>query len=191
MFFNFESLPNSLMTLAQNMGLLLALTFVYSLLLPMRQRLSPRIQPIVMGLLFGLFAVLIMLNPVDLGGVRFDGRSIVVALACLYGGSLAGIISAGIVIPARFVIGGVGTLTAVWAVITVVALDLPGLFGGALFTETIFAWPGMGRLFYQHAQRVDFPVLMGIILINAALILLANLAADIAYAALDPRVRYE
>ena len=122
MFFNFESLPNSLMTLAQNMGLLLALTFVYSLLLPMRQRLSPRIQPIVMGLLFGLFAVLIMLNPVDLGGVRFDGRSIVVALACLYGGSLAGIISAGIVIPARFVIGGVGTLTAVWAVITVVAL---------------------------------------------------------------------
>jgi peptide/nickel transport system permease protein len=80
---------------------------------------------------------------------------------------------------------------ALTPVITVIALDLPGLFGGALFTETIFAWPGMGRLFYQHAQRVDYPVLMGIILINAALILLANLAADIAYAALDPRVRYE
>jgi peptide/nickel transport system permease protein len=80
---------------------------------------------------------------------------------------------------------------ALTPVITVVALDLPGLFGGALFTETIFAWPGMGRLFYQHALRVDYPVLMGIILINAALILLANLAADITYAALDPRVRYE
>ena len=81
MFFNFESLPNSLMTLAQNMGLLLALTFVYSLLLPMRQRLSPRIQPIVMGLLFGLFAVLIMLNPVDLGGgVRVVGGGFVVCV---------------------------------------------------------------------------------------------------------------
>ena len=92
---------------------------------------------------------------------------------------------------ARAVIWRHALRNALTPVITVVALDLPGLFGGALFTETIFAWPGMGRLFYQHAQRVDFPVLMGIILINAALILLANLAADIAYAALDPRVRYE
>lgn len=75
-------------------------------------------------------------------------------------------------------------------VVTVLALDLPSLFGGALFTETLFAWPGMGRLFYRAAQRVDFPVLMGIVLINAALIILFNLAADIAYAYLDPRVRY-
>lgn len=75
--------------------------------------------------------------------------------------------------------------------LTVIALDLPGLFGGALFTETIFSWPGMGRLFYRSAQRVDFPLLMGIVMINAALIIFFNLVADVGYALLDPRVRYD
>ncbi len=80
---------------------------------------------------------------------------------------------------------------AITPVITVIALQLPILFGGALFTETIFSWPGMGRLFYYHAQRVDYPVLMGIVMINAVLIIAFNLIADIAYAFLDPRVQYE
>ena len=80
---------------------------------------------------------------------------------------------------------------AITPVITIMALQLPILFGGALFTETIFSWPGMGRLFYQSAQRVDYPVLMGIVIINAALIIFFNLLADLAYAFLDPRVRYE
>jgi peptide/nickel transport system permease protein len=80
---------------------------------------------------------------------------------------------------------------AIAPVVTVIALELPGLFGGALFTETIFSWPGMGRLFYQHAQRNDYPILMGIVMINAALIIAFNLLADIAYAYLDPRVRYD
>lgn len=79
---------------------------------------------------------------------------------------------------------------ALLPVVTVLALDLPGLFGGALFTETIFSWPGVGRLFYRSAQRVDFPMLMGIVLINAALIIFFNLVADVLYAYLDPRVRY-
>ena len=79
---------------------------------------------------------------------------------------------------------------AITPVITVIALQLPILFGGALFTETIFSWPGMGRLFYYHAQRVDYPVLMGIVMINAVLIIAFNLIADIAYAFLDPRVQY-
>jgi peptide/nickel transport system permease protein len=95
---------------------------------------------------------------------------------------------------------GLGERSIVWRhaiknaiapVITVIALELPGLFGGALFTETIFSWPGMGRLFYQHAQRNDFPILMGIVMINAVLIILFNLMADVAYAYIDPRVRYE
>ena len=80
---------------------------------------------------------------------------------------------------------------AVTPVITVLALDLPGLFGGALFTETIFSWPGMGRLFFRSAERVDFPVIMAIVMISAVLIITFNLIADIAYAFLDPRVRYE
>ena len=79
---------------------------------------------------------------------------------------------------------------AVTPIITIMALDLPGLFGGALFTETIFSWPGIGRLFYNAATRVDFPVLMAIIMINAVLIITFNLIADILYAFLDPRIRF-
>ncbi|NJN84224.1 MAG: ABC transporter permease [Caldilineaceae bacterium] len=80
---------------------------------------------------------------------------------------------------------------AITPVITIIALELPILFGGALFTETIFSWPGMGRLFYRSAQRVDFPLLMGIVMINAVLIIVFNMLADVTYAVLDPRVRYE
>jgi peptide/nickel transport system permease protein len=80
---------------------------------------------------------------------------------------------------------------AITPVITIMALELPLLFGGALFTETIFSWPGMGRLFYRSAQRVDYPLLMGIVMINSALIIAFNLLADVLYAFLDPRVRYD
>jgi peptide/nickel transport system permease protein len=71
------------------------------------------------------------------------------------------------------------------------ALDLPILFAGALFTETIFSWPGMGRLFFRSAQRVDYAVLMGYLMIAAALIILFNIVADIIYGFLDPRIRYD
>lgn len=75
--------------------------------------------------------------------------------------------------------------------VTVIALELPGLFNGALFTETIFSWPGMGRLFFNGAERGDYPVLMGILMISATLIILFNLIADIVYGFLDPRIRYD
>ena len=70
------------------------------------------------------------------------------------------------------------------------ALDLPGLFAGALVTEQIFGWPGMGRLFWDSATRSDYPVLMGILAITSTLIVLANLFADVLYGYLDPRIRY-
>jgi peptide/nickel transport system permease protein len=76
-------------------------------------------------------------------------------------------------------------------IITILALELPILFGGALFTETIFSWPGMGKLFFRSAERVDYSVLMGIVMINATLIVLFNLVADIVYGFLDPRIRYD
>ena len=76
-------------------------------------------------------------------------------------------------------------------IVTILALDLPILFGGALFTETIFTWPGMGKLFFRSAQRVDYAVLMGIVMINATLIVAFNLFADVVYAFLDPRIRYD
>ena len=75
--------------------------------------------------------------------------------------------------------------------ITLAALDLPYLFAGALYTEIIFSWPGMGRLYYQAAIRRDYPVLMAVLVIGAALIVFSNLLADIAYAVVDPRVRYD
>jgi peptide/nickel transport system permease protein len=91
----------------------------------------------------------------------------------------------------RVVLYGHALKNAAIPVVTVVAMDLPILFGGALFTETIFSWPGMGKLFFRSAQRVDYAVLMGIVMINAALIVAFNLLADIMYAFLDPRIRYE
>lgn len=75
-------------------------------------------------------------------------------------------------------------------VVTILALDLPVLFNGAVFTETMFSWPGMGRLFIESAFRVDYALLMAIILISAALTVFFNLMADIAYAYLDPRIKY-
>jgi peptide/nickel transport system permease protein len=91
----------------------------------------------------------------------------------------------------RAVLYGHALKNAAIPVVTIVAMDLPILFGGALFTETIFSWPGMGKLFFRSAQRVDYAVLMGIVMINATLIVAFNLVADVVYAFLDPRVRYE
>jgi peptide/nickel transport system permease protein len=91
----------------------------------------------------------------------------------------------------RAVLYGHALKNAAIPVVTIMAMDLPILFGGALFTETIFSWPGMGKLFFRSAQRVDYAVLMGIVMINATLIVAFNLVADVVYAFLDPRVRYE
>ncbi len=73
--------------------------------------------------------------------------------------------------------------------VTLMALDVPFLFTGALFTEVIFAWPGMGRLFYAAAERRDYGLLMAIIMITSALIIVANIVADMLYTLLDPRIR--
>jgi peptide/nickel transport system permease protein len=75
-------------------------------------------------------------------------------------------------------------------VLTVIALNLPALFTGSIITETIFAWPGMGRLFYDGLLRQDYTRLMGVIFIASILIALLNLVADMIYGILDPRIRY-
>jgi peptide/nickel transport system permease protein len=75
--------------------------------------------------------------------------------------------------------------------ITLLALDLPYIFGGAIFVEFLFAWPGMGRLYYQAALQRDYPMLMAVLIIGASFIILSNLLADIIYAYLDPRIRLE
>ncbi len=76
-------------------------------------------------------------------------------------------------------------------IVTIVGLDLPLLLGGAVVTERIFAWPGMGRLFLDHLSRVDTPVIMGILMIISVAVVVFQLITDITYAWLDPRIRYE
>jgi peptide/nickel transport system permease protein len=75
-------------------------------------------------------------------------------------------------------------------VVTIIGLEIATVFNGALFTETIFSWPGMGRLFFNSAERGDYPVLMGILMIVAALTIFFNLLTDVTYAFLDPRIHY-
>lgn len=78
---------------------------------------------------------------------------------------------------------------ALLPLITIIGLSIPGLIGGSVIAETIFAIPGMGKLFYDAVLMRDFPVVMGILTIGSALTLIGNLVADIAYAWADPRVR--
>lgn len=75
--------------------------------------------------------------------------------------------------------------------VTMFALDFPYIFAGSLYVELLFSWPGMGRLYYDAATARDYPVLMAVLIIGAGIIIFANLMADIAYAYLDPRVRYD
>ncbi len=78
---------------------------------------------------------------------------------------------------------------ALLPVITILGLSIPGLIGGSVIFETIFAIPGMGKLFYDGVMMRDYPLIMGILVIGAVLTLVGNLLADISYAMADPRIR--
>jgi len=73
--------------------------------------------------------------------------------------------------------------------VTIVGLDIPALLGGALVTESVFAWPGMGRLFWEYAQRGDFPVVNGVLLITSSAVVLFTIITDVVYTFVDPRIR--
>jgi len=74
--------------------------------------------------------------------------------------------------------------------VTLMGLDLPRFLSGSVVVESIFAWPGMGRLFWEEEQRTDIPVLMAVLMFTSVLVVVFNLLADVAYAYLDPRIRY-
>jgi peptide/nickel transport system permease protein len=78
---------------------------------------------------------------------------------------------------------------ALMPIVTILGLSVPGLIGGGVIFETIFAIPGMGQLFYSSTMSRDYPTIMGILVIGAILTLFGNLIADISYALVDPRVR--
>ena len=79
---------------------------------------------------------------------------------------------------------------ALLPVVTILGLSVPGLIGGSVIFETIFAIPGMGKLFYDGVMMRDYPLIMGILVIGAVLTLVGNLLADIGYAVVDPRIRH-
>jgi peptide/nickel transport system permease protein len=80
---------------------------------------------------------------------------------------------------------------ALLPMITLAGLQLPGLLSGALVTETVFTWPGMGRLFLDSIGYRDYPVVMGVLIFTAVLVLLGSLLADLMYGIADPRIRLE
>jgi peptide/nickel transport system permease protein len=75
--------------------------------------------------------------------------------------------------------------------ITLIGLDIPFLMAGAVVTERIFAWPGMGRLFIDHTARADFPVLMGILMLISIAVVIFQIITDVVYSFVDPRIRLE
>jgi peptide/nickel transport system permease protein len=79
---------------------------------------------------------------------------------------------------------------AMLPVITNIGLEIPFLFTGAIVTETIFNWPGIGNLTIAATRAFDYPTLMGVLLLTAVATLIANLLADVAYALVDPRIKY-
>ena len=94
-------------------------------------------------------------------------------------------------LPRRAVIYGHALKNASLPIATIVGLDLPFLLGGAVVTERIFAWPGMGRLFLDHVARADTPVVMGILMLVAVAVIIFQILTDVVYAWLDPRIRYD
>jgi peptide/nickel transport system permease protein len=92
-------------------------------------------------------------------------------------------------LPKRVVIFKHGLRNALLPVITILGLSVPGLIGGSVIIESIFALPGLGQLFYQAVMARDYPLIMGNLVLGAILTLVGNLLADIGYALADPRIR--
>ena len=93
-------------------------------------------------------------------------------------------------LPERQVVLRHGVRPAITPILTIFALDVGVLLGGAILVETVFAIPGIGRLNYDAITHADFPIIQGTVLLAALFIVVANILIDIAYAYLDPRVRY-
>jgi peptide/nickel transport system permease protein len=94
-------------------------------------------------------------------------------------------------LPEWRVVGVHGLRNALIPVVSIMALNLAALFSGAVITETVFSWPGIGRLFVTSMMARDYPLLMGILLLGSVMVVVFNLLADLVYGWLDPRIRYE
>jgi len=92
-------------------------------------------------------------------------------------------------VASRFVVWKHALPNAALPFITLIGLDIPFLLAGAVVTERIFAWPGMGRLFIDHTERADFPMLMGILMLISIAVVIFQIITDVVYSLVDPRIR--
>lgn len=83
-----------------------------------------------------------------------------------------------------------GLANVMLPLITVLGLEMPLLVGGAMVTEVVFSWPGIGRLLNESLLTRDYPVVLGVLIVSSLVVIVANLLADLSYGLLDPRVRY-
>ena len=83
-----------------------------------------------------------------------------------------------------------GLRNALLPIVTIIGLQVGYMFGGAILTETVFAWPGLGRLMLRALSTRDYPLIMGMFIVITLMVIVTNLVTDILYAVLDPRVRY-
>jgi peptide/nickel transport system permease protein len=93
-------------------------------------------------------------------------------------------------LPNRTVLQRHAFKNAALPLVTLIMLQLAALFSGAVVTERLFSWPGMGTLFINSVEKVDYPMLMAILTIAATMIIVCNLLADVVYAYLDPRIKF-
>jgi peptide/nickel transport system permease protein len=94
-------------------------------------------------------------------------------------------------LPYRQVVYKHALRNALLPIVTLVGLSIPGLLGGSVIFESIFALPGLGQLFFQAVMTRDIPVIMAEVVLGAVLTVMGNLIADISYAYVDPRIRYK
>lgn len=168
-------------------GLMLQLIFAYHLgILPAADAYDERIGPTFWGGLRHLILPALTLGITSIAGWSRYMRS-----------SLIEVIRQDYVRTARA--KGVHRARVVWKhavrnalipLVTVMALDVPTYFTGAVVVEVIYSWPGMGRLFFDSLSNRDYPVQLGLLVISALLIILGNLIADLIYGYLDPRIKY-
>jgi peptide/nickel transport system permease protein len=94
-------------------------------------------------------------------------------------------------LPRRTVIVKHALRNALIPVVTLISIDIAALIGGAVITESIFGWPGIGRLYINAIGELDYPVVMAVVMALGIGVVVMNLLADITYGVLDPRVRYD
>ncbi|MBX6351663.1 MAG: ABC transporter permease [Clostridia bacterium] len=94
-------------------------------------------------------------------------------------------------VPARAVVSRHALRNALIPVVTILGLLVPALLGGSAIVESVFGWPGMGRLAVEASMNRDYTMIMGVTVVAAAVVVATNLVVDLAYSALDPRIRYD